>query len=387
MRLSALIGLVLSLVSVAALAKDPSPDSVKGLYLTTDFPAVTIRAGEEADLPLTIYNYGLPPQRTALTVAEAPPGWKTEIQGSGKPVAAAFVDYDGKASLTLKLTIPESEKPGDYRLTLNAEGDAAKSSLPIAVTLAPPLAAKLTATPKFPMLSGAARSSFDFAVTVKNEGANDMTVVLKTDAPEGYTATYKEQYGTQDITSLLIKAGESKDLTVSVKPNPSAPSGQVPVTFEAIGDKVNASAQLTLDIGGLPAITITGPDDRLSGEAYAGQERSIPLTIANIGSAPVVNVGLSASPPQGWKVAFDPKRLPTIPVGGQQKVNVLLTPGAQAIAGDYLLNISAIGDGVDQNVSYRVTVLTSTLWGVAGVGVILIALLVLVGAVGRFGRR
>jgi len=387
MRLSALIGLVLGLVSVAAVAKDASPDSVKGLYLATDFPALTIRAGEEADLPLTIYNYGLPPQRAALAVADAPPGWKVEIVGSGKPVGAAFVDFDGKASLTLKLTIPETEKPGDYRLTLEADGDAAKSSLPISVALAPPLAARLTATPKFPTLSGTARSSFDFAVTVKNESANDMTVVLKTDAPDGYTASYKEQYATQDITSLLIKAGESKDITVSVKPNPSAPSGPASVTFEAIGDKASASAPLTLDIGGLPAMTISGPDDRLSGEAYAGQERSIPLTIANIGSAPVVNVGLSATPPQGWKVAFDPKRLPPIPVGGQQKVNVLLTPGAQAIAGDYLLNVTAIGDGVDQNVSYRVTVLTSTLWGVAGLGVILVALLVLVGAVGRFGRR
>jgi len=387
MRLSALIGLVLSLVSATALAKDPSPDSVKGLYLTTDFPALTIRAGEEADLPLTIYNYGLPPQRTAISVAEAPTGWKAEIQGAGKPVGAAFVDYDGKATLTLKLTVPESEKPGPYQLTVNAEGDAAKSSLPIAVTLAPPLQARLTATPKFPTLSGSARTSFDFAVTVKNEGANDMTVALKTDAPEGYTTSYKEQYGQQDITSLLIKAGESKDITVSVKPTPSAQSGEVPVTFEAVGDKVSASAKLTLDIGGLPAMTVSGPDDRLSGEAYAGQERSFPLTIANIGSAPVVNVGMNASPPQGWKVTFDPKRVPPIPVGGQQKVNVMVTPSAQAIAGDYLLNISAVGDGVDQNVAYRVTVLTSTLWGVAGIGVILLALLVLVGAVGRFGRR
>ncbi len=387
MRLSALVGLVLSLVASAALAKDASPDAVKGLYLATDFPALTIRAGEEADLPLTIYNYGLPPQRAALSVADVPAGWKVDIQGAGKPVGAAFVDFDGKATLTLKLTIPESEKPGDYRLTLNAEGDAAKSSLPIAVTLAPPLAAKLTATPKFPTLSGNARTSFDFAVTVKNEGANDMTVALKTDAPDGYTTSYKEQYGQQDITSLLIKAGESKDITVSVKPNPSAPSGETPVTFEAISDKVSATAQLTLDIGGLPAITISGADDRLSGEAYAGQERSIPLTIVNIGSAPVVNVGLTSTPPRGWKVAFDPERVPPIPVGGQQKVNVLLTPGAQAIAGDYLLNISAIGNGVDQNVSYRVTVLTSTLWGVAGIAIILLALLVLVGAVGRFGRR
>ena len=387
MRWSALVGVVFTLFATVALAKDPSPDSVKGLYLATDFPALTIRVGEQADLPLTIYNYGLPPQRAALSVADVPSGWKAEIEGSGKPVAAAFVDYDGKANLTLKLTIPETEKPGAYNLTLNADGDSAKSSLPIAVTLAPPLAAKLTATPKFPMLSGAPRSSFDFAVTLKNEGSNDMTVALKTDAPEGYQTSYKEQYGTQDITSLLIKAGESKDLTVSVKPNPSASAGKVPVTFEAIGDKASASAELTLDIGGLPAMTISGPDDRLSGEAYAGQERSIPLVIANIGSAPVVNVGLSSTPPSGWKVSFDPKHVPPIPVGGQQKVNVLLTPGAQAIAGDYLLNISAVGDGVDQNVAYRVTVLTSTLWGVAGVGVIVVALLVLVGAVGRFGRR
>jgi uncharacterized membrane protein len=34
-----------------------------------------------------------------------------------------------------------------------------------------------------------------------------------------------------------------------------------------------------------------------------------------------------------------------------------------------------------------VTVTTSTLWGAAGVGVIGAALLVLVGAVSRFGRR
>ena len=60
-----------SLASItAAQAKDPSPESVRGLYLATDFPALQIRAGEETTLPLTIYNYGLPPQRTSITIAE-----------------------------------------------------------------------------------------------------------------------------------------------------------------------------------------------------------------------------------------------------------------------------------------------------------------------------
>jgi uncharacterized membrane protein len=36
---------------------------------------------------------------------------------------------------------------------------------------------------------------------------------------------------------------------------------------------------------------------------------------------------------------------------------------------------------------FRITVTTSTLWGIVGVGIIAAALLVLVGAVARFGRR
>ena len=47
----------------------------------------------------------------------------------------------------------------------------------------------------------------------------------------------------------------------------------------------------------------------------------------------------------------------------------------------------ASANGASDNARYRVTVTTSTLWGAAGIGVIGAALLVLVGAVGRFGRR
>ena len=36
---------------------------------------------------------------------------------------------------------------------------------------------------------------------------------------------------------------------------------------------------------------------------------------------------------------------------------------------------------------FRITVTTSTLWGIVGIGIIAIALLVLLGAVARFGRR
>jgi len=378
----------LSLASVSAsLAKDPSPEAIKGLYLTTDFPAVQIRAGEETTLPLTIYNYGLPPQRTALTIADKPADWKADVEGSGKPVSAAFVDYDGRASLNLKLNIPATAKAGDYKITIQADGDDAKSALPISIKLAEPLAAKLTATPKFPVLRGSPKSSFDFNVAVKNESGADMTVNLRVDAPSGFTTTFKEGYSTQEITSLSIKANESKDITVAVKPAPRAPAGETPILLAIAGDKASVQAKLALDISGQPAITVTGQDERLSGEATAGQERSIPLVIRNTGSAPARGVSLSATPPSGWKISFDPKEVPEIAAGEEQKVSALVTPSGKAIAGDYMVSLRASGDGVSESANYRVTVTTSTLWGVTGIAVIIAALLVLVGAVGRFGRR
>jgi uncharacterized membrane protein len=46
---------------------------------------------------------------------------------------------------------------------------------------------------------------------------------------------------------------------------------------------------------------------------------------------------------------------------------------------------SARGDSVSSD--FRVAVSTSTYWGIAGAGIIGFALLVMVGAIARFGRR
>ena len=382
--LALLVGLSLGNV---AYAKDPSPDNVKGLYLTTDFPAIQIRAGEDTTLPITIYNYGLPPLRTAVTMSGLPADWKVELQGSGKPVSAAFVDYDGRASLNLKLTPPANAKPGAYPITLSAEGDGAKSTLPIAIDLAAPVAAKLTATPKFPVLKGTPKTSFDFSVAVKNESSSDMTVNLAAATPAGYTTTFKEGYNTQEITSLQIKTNESKDISVNIKPAPNAPAGQSPVKVSFTADKAKVESDLTLDIAGQPTVSISGQDERLSGDAVAGQEKTFPLVVRNTGTAAATGLAMNATPPSGWTVTFDPKTVPDVAPNGEQKVNMVVTPTAKAIAGDYVVSARASGDGVSESASYRVTVTTSTLWGITGLAVIAVALLVLVGAVGRFGRR
>ena len=57
------------------------------------------------------------------------------------------------------------------------------------------------------------------------------------------------------------------------------------------------------------------------------------------------------------------------------------------LAGDYQSTLRASTKGDSVSSDFRITVATSTLWGITGVGIIAVALLVLVGAVARFGRR
>jgi uncharacterized membrane protein len=365
---------------------DTNPD-IKGLWLTTDYPSLSLHAGETNKLDLTLYNYGLAPQRTDLTVDQKPAAWQATIEGQGKPVDAAFVDYNGRASLSLKLDIPASAKPGEYKLVLDAVGPDAKSELPVTVHLLPPLLARLTATPKLPRLKGSPRSSFDFSVTVKNDSSADVLANLTAQAPPGFEVTFKEGYGSQEITSIPLKADESKDISVSVKPAEDAAANAYPVRVHIAAGKAEADADLLLDVSGEPSLTLAGQGDRLSGTAYAGKAKSVPLVIRNTGSAPARNITLNATTPTDWTVTFQPAKLDELNAGAEQHVTALVTPAAKALDGDYMVSLRASGDGVSQSADYRMTVLTSTVWGAAGVGVIGLALLALVGAVGRYGRR
>ena len=68
-------------------------------------------------------------------------------------------------------------------------------------------------------------------------------------------------------------------------------------------------------------------------------------------------------------------------------MQALITPTAKAVAGDYVTTLRAAARGESASQTFRVAVATSTQWGIVGVGIIGIALLIMVGAVARFGRR
>jgi uncharacterized repeat protein (TIGR01451 family) len=132
---------------------------------------------------------------------------------------------------------------------------------------------------------------------------------------------------------------------------------------------------------------LSGREGLISTRASAGKETTVPIVVTNTGTAPAEDVELSGSGPSGWKVTFNPKSLDRIAPNENKEVQALITPTDKAIAGDYITTMRASARGESASTDFRVTVTTSTMWGIAGVGIIGVALLVMVGAVARFGRR
>ena len=377
---------------IAPIAKgqDVSKDAtnhVMGLYLMSDYPAVTLRPGETSTINLKLQNYDLPPERLSLLVSGVPSGWTATLMGGGQPVAAAMPATNSNVALELRLDVPKTAAVGTETLTVTATGGSTNASLPIAVTLAKDLPAKLSLTPQLPDLRGNLKSSFEYQLAIKNDSGKKLTVSLSAQTPQNFNSSFTEGYGSQELNAVPIDAGQSKTVKLKVTPPNTAAAGSYKVVARVAAEDAAATADLTMDITGQPRLDVSGREGLVSTRASAGKETTVPVVITNTGTAPADDVELSGSTPSGWKITFDPKTIDHIAPNANKEVQALITPTEKAIAGDYVTTIRASTRGESASTTFRVTVTTSTLWGIAGVGIIGVALLVMVGAVARFGRR
>jgi len=366
---------------------EDAPKDVKGLYLMSDYPAVTLRPGEASSISLRLQNYDLPPERLALSVSGVPSGWTATLMGGGQPVAAAMPATNSSVSLELRLDVPKNAAVGTQTLTVAATGGSTNAQLPIAITLAKDLPAKLTLTPQLPELRGTSKSSFDYQLAIKNDSGKKLTVSLAAQTPQNFDASFTEQYGSQELNAVPVDAGQTKSVKLKVTPPNTAAAGSYKVEARVAAEDASATTDLTLDITGQPKLDVSGREGLVSTRASAGRETSVPIVITNTGTAPADDVELFGSAPGGWKITFDPKTIDHIAPNANKEVQALITPTEKAIAGDYVTAIRASTRGESASTTFRVTVTTSTMWGITGVGIIAVALLVMVGAVARFGRR
>jgi uncharacterized membrane protein len=386
-RLLALVTFCLVLTAPAFAADSAATPDVKGLYLLTDYPAVSVQPGTTSTVNLRLRNYGLAPERLKLSVSGVPQGWTATLLGGGQPVAAIMPATNDSVSFDLRLDVPKDAKIGTHTLRVTADGATSNVSLPVAVTLAKELPAKLSVQPQLPELRGSSSSSFEYTLRVKNDSGKKLLVSLAADAPRNFDTSFTQAYGSQQLTAIPIDAGKSKNVKLKVTPPSTVDAGHYAVQVHVAAAGAKASTKVALDVTGQPKLSLAGRQGILSANATAGSETSVPVIVTNTGTAPADNIKLSASAPTGWKVTFSPKTIERIAPNQHKQVTASIRPPSKAIAGDYVNTLTASTNGENGTANFRVTVTTSTMWGIAGVGIIGAALLIMVGAVVRFGRR
>lgn len=383
---SLLLGSAAVSLAPATWAADAKTDTVEGIFLVAPYTAVTV-AAPTATISLKLHNYGLPPEPVTLSVSGVPAGWTAAFLGGGQPVGAAMAATGELVDLQLRLDISEKSTSSSANLVLHADGKTVKTDLPLTVNLGNDLPVNLSVKAELPSLRGSPSTSFSYNLQVRNDSGKDILASLAAALPQGFQASFTKQYDQQEISSLPIKAGETVTVAMKIKLPDNVTAGNYDLEGKVSAAGVEASAPLGLHIDGQPKLSISTKEGRLSGEAEAGTPTPIDLVITNTGSAPATKVSVTSYPPTNWKIEFEPKTIDKIEPNGKANVTATITPGAKAVAGDYLTTINTSTEGSSASADYRVTVTTSTVWGIIGIAIIAIALLSVLGAVARFGRR
>jgi uncharacterized membrane protein len=376
-------GLAAGLAAASALTAAGAAGAAT-LTLTTTFPAIVADAGGSAHFALTLKTGSA--TTVKLTVPTAPDGWTTTLRGGGSIVDAVYVEGTAPA-LELEVKVPAAAVPGSYPVVVRAADDHGDvATLSVSVRVPESSGAGVSLTAQFPTLKGPASATYRFALTLANDSSQQATFTLQASGPPGWTVDARPASSSQAATAV-VDAGAQAQVEVTVTPPTDAVADTYDIGVQAIGGPAVAQADLKVEITGSYSLQVTTPDGRLNAQVSAGSPSPMTLVVHNTGSAPVAGVTLSATPPQGWQVTFDPAVVPAIAANGSATVTATITPADNAIAGDYALTFTSKSDQASSSVDIRTTVQTSALWGVVGLAAIGLVFVGLFFVFRRFGRR
>ena len=388
-RFLVVAGLLMALAA-PAFAADAAKTDIKGLYLLTDYPAVTVRPGTTSTVNLRLRNYGLPPERLALSVSGVPQGWTATLLGGGQPVAAAMpATNDSVALRTAARRAGKDAAIGTQTLTVTAKGQRDQVTLPVAVTLAKDLPAKLTIKPQLP--SAARHLEVELRVSAHDQERQRHAislVSLAAQAPQNFETSFTEQYGSQELT---VDPGRCRPVQGRQAQGAAAEHGRRrPLSGVGARSPPRTPTPTPRSRSRSPAsrkLDIAGRDGLLSARAEAGKEASIPI----VGHQHRHRAGRRdralrhrAERLEDQLRAEDHRPHRARPEQGSAGADHAAREGDRR---RLRADVRASARGETGSAQFRVTVTTSTMWGIAGVGIIGVALLIMVGAVARFGRR
>ena len=290
----------------------------------------------------------------------------------------------------------EDVQPGEYEFQIEAQtrDGVFKMTETIAVTVTPeeekeePKVSKdISLTTSYPVLRGPTDGRFEFTVEVDTDLDEDAVFDLFAEGPKGWEINFKPGYESKYITSLQIKAGQSKNVSVEIKPFVLAQAGAYPITMRVTSGEAKAEIELMVELTGTYKIDAGTPNGLLSLDARQGKTANVSFYVKNTGSAPNNNISFMSFKPENWKVEFTPEQIDSLEPGDLQQVEVAITPYDEALIGDYSVAVEVQGEKASKTLEFRTSVKASAAWGWIGIAIIVVVIAGLTGLFRWLGRR
>lgn len=342
-----------------------SANAAESLSLYTPYPNITVTPGESIQYSIDVINNSGVIQDASLRVADLPANWEAKITADGMSVEQVAVKPRETRSVSLQVDVPLNANKGTYRFQLEAAG---KSVLPLVVNLSQQGTFKTELTSEQPNMEGHADSSFQYKLTLRNRTAEKQLYALTAQAPQGWDVQFKAEG--KNVTSVSVDANSTKDLDVEISPPEKVKSGSYKIPVKAATSATTAQMELEAVITGSYDLELGTPTGVLSTEVTAGDTKTIALKVNNSGTADLRDIQLSANAPVNWEVTFEPKTINKLEAGKSTEVTATIKADSKAIAGDYVVSMTASAPEASSEAQFRVAVKTSLLWGWLGVLVI-----------------
>ena len=383
MRLIRVLATLAAAAAVLAGLCLPSVAQV-GIRLTTPYPAVAVEPGESAtfDLKVTAPDR----ERVDLAVTQKPKGWDTTLRGGGFVIDGVFTDPDQSPQAQLEVDVPTEAGGGTYRVVVAANSGAGSDLLELDLRVAKAATGSVELASQFPTLQGPSDATFTFDLEVGNNTPQETTFSLEALGPEGWQVNARPA-GEEQASTLIVAGGQTGSVTVTADPPDDVVAEVYPIDVRVSGGGREATTQLQVEITGNFAMTLRTPDERLNVDVVADRTTEMGLLVVNDGTAPLVGVALTATPPTDWTVDFTPKVIPEIAPGQSAQAVASITPAGSAVAGDYVVTVEARIPETTSQLELRTTVKTSGFWGFVGLLLIVGAIVGLAWVFRRYGRR